>query len=101
MPKYQYSDETKTYEESKGIGAQPFAMAMHVFCTSCLTFLFFIYCLIYTILIVCLDNFDESNSKENYDKSIVETIQIINSCLFIFGTYFRLFFSFPLLFDRL
>jgi len=97
MPKYYYKDETKTYHERKGIGAQPFAMGMHVICTSCLTCLFFIYSLVYTILLVSSDNFDESNSKENYDKSILETIKIINPCLFIFdalvlGSYFLFIF---------
>ena len=89
MPKYEYIHQEKEYNRRQNLlGTKYFSRAMHVtFCTSCLTILFFLYSLIYTILLVSKDNFVESNSKENYDKSIVETIQKINPYLFIFDGF--------------
>jgi len=89
MPKYEYIHQEKEYNRRNHmLGSKYFSRAMHVtLCTPCLTFLFFLYSLIYTILLVSKDNFDESNSKENYDKSRVETIQKINPYLFIFDGY--------------
>ena len=59
----------------------------------CIACIFFIYSFIYTILLVSLDSFDESNTIENYDKSATKIIKIINACLFILdavllGSYF-------------
>ena len=89
MPKYEYIHKKPEYNRSGNLlGTKYFSRAMHItFCTSCLTILFFLYSLIYTFLLVSKDNFDESNSKENYDKSKLETIQKINLYLFIFDLF--------------
>ena len=51
----------------------------------CLTCIFFTYTLIYSILLVSKDTFNENNTKDNYE-SLVKTINIINACLFILVT---------------
>ena len=55
-----------------------------VFFTSLITFIFFIYVLIYSILLVSLDSFDNSNTKINYDKNSLNIINKINGYLFLF-----------------
>ena len=95
MPKYEYfHQKSENNRPNSLLGTKYFSRVMHItICTSCLTILFFLYSLIYTILLVSKDNFDENNSKENYDKSLVETINKINLSLFIFdGFLFGSFF---------
>ena len=55
-----------------------------IFFTSLITFIFFIYVLIYSILLVSLDSFDNSNTKINYDKNSLNIINKINAFLFLF-----------------
>ena len=43
----------------------------------------FIYILIYSILLVSLKSFDDSNTKKNYNKSSAKIIKTINACTFI------------------
>ena len=66
-----------------------------IFFTSLITFIFFIYVLIYSILLVSLDSFDNSNTKINYDKKSLNIINKINGLLFLFiafiiGSFFLL-----------
>jgi hypothetical protein len=66
-----------------------------MFFTSLITFIFFIYVLIYSILLVSLESFDNSNTKINYDKKALNIINRINSYLFLFiifiiGSFFLL-----------
>ena len=51
--------------------------------STCTTSIFFIYLLIYAILLITLDTFDDSNTKKNYDKSLENIINKINIYLFI------------------
>ena len=43
----------------------------------------FIYSIIYSILLVSLGSFDDSNTKENYNKSSANIIKKINAFTFI------------------
>ena len=43
----------------------------------------FIYSIIYSILLVSLGSFDDSNTKENYNKSLANIIKKINALTFI------------------
>ena len=66
-----------------------------IFFTSLITFIFFVYVLIYSILLVSLESFDNSNTKINYDKKALNIINRINSYLFLFiifiiGSFFLL-----------
>jgi len=66
-----------------------------IFFTSLITFIFFVYVFIYTILLVSLESFDNSNTKINYDKKALNIINRINSYLFLFilfiiGSFFLL-----------
>ena len=66
-----------------------------IFFTTLITFIFFIYVFIYSILLVSLDSFDGSNTKINYDKKSLNIINNINAYLilfliFIMGSYFLL-----------
>ena len=55
-----------------------------IFFTSLITFIFFIYVFIYSILLVSLESFDHSNTKINYDKNSLKIINKINAYLFLF-----------------
>ena len=55
-----------------------------IFFTSLITFIFFIYVFIYSILLVSLESFDNKNTKINYDKNALNIINKINACLFLF-----------------
>ena len=55
-----------------------------IFFTSLITFIFFTYVFIYSILLVSLDSFDNSNTKINYDKNSLNIINKINAYLFLF-----------------
>ena len=66
-----------------------------IFFTSLITFIFFVYVFIYSILLVSLESFDNSNTKINYDKKALNIINRINSYLilfiiFIIGSFFLL-----------
>ena len=81
--KYEYTKETNTYRERKVSGKESFGYAFMSIFISYMTCILFTYSFIYTILLVSLDSFDESNTIENYDKSAAKIIKIINACLFI------------------
>ena len=89
FPKYQYRMETKTgkYPKENGYSGNILYIYFFIFIT-CITLILFIYSFIYTILLVSLDSFDESNTIENYDKSAAKIIKIINACLFILDAVF-------------
>ena len=55
-----------------------------IFFTSLITFIFFTYVFIYSILLVSLDSFDNSNTKINFDKNSLNIINKINAYLFLF-----------------
>ena len=81
--------ETKTgkYPKENGYRGNILYILFFIF-ISCITLILFIYSFIYTILLVSLDSFDESNTIENYDKSAAKIIKIINACLFILDAVF-------------
>ena len=81
--KYEYTKETKTYRERKVSGKESFGYAFMSIFISYMTCILFTYSFIYTILLVSLDSFDESNTIENYNKSSAKIIKTINACLFI------------------
>ena len=87
FPNYEYIKESQVIEK-KFYGDIDDIAAMtkgyQLLCSSCASLCLFIYILIYSILLVSLNTFDDSNTKDNYDKSIKKTIKIINICLFIF-----------------
>ena len=81
LPKYEY-----ILEKSIKVGKDRFddlSYYFHICLLTCCTFIFFVYTLIYAILLVAKDTFDESNTKENYDKSKENKINTINICIFI------------------
>lgn len=79
-PKYEYIEEKIILEGDKYEGYFPI---IEVCLVTCCTFIFLVYILIYAILLVAKDTFDESNTKENYDKSIENKIKLMNISLFI------------------
>ena len=78
-PKYEFIKETK-FLSSVADNEGPILSCVSSFLICPL----FIYFLIYTILLVSLKSFDDSNTKENYNKSSAKIIKTINLCLFIF-----------------
>ena len=89
FPKYQYMKETKLIkmEELPGRGNECYGELFKICMISCITYIFFTYNIIYTTLLVRSDLFDNSNTKENYNKSYAEIINIINTSLFIFDAF--------------
>ena len=69
FPKYEYSKSEFITRKKLGIGHQGFRDLFIKVIASCCTCISFIYCIIYSILLVSLDSFDDSNTKENYNKS--------------------------------
>ena len=82
LPKYEYIQE-KAIILKKHRGDEELAYYFHIYLITCCSSIFFIYTLIYAILLVAKDTFDESNTKENYDKSKENKINTINICIFI------------------
>lgn len=60
-----------------------FAYGLYVCLTSCCYCIYFTYLLIYAILLKALDTFDESNIKNNYNKTSKIIINKLNTSLFI------------------
>ena len=80
FPKYEYIKYEKTFENTK---TRIDVECHHILacCTiSCMKCIFFIYSLIYSILLVSKDSFDDINSKED---SSINIIKRINACTFI------------------
>ena len=79
FPKYEYIKYEKIFKKIEVIKG-PIEYFFE-FCTIlCMTCIFFIYSLIYSILLVSKDSFDDNNSKDN---SSVNIINRINACTFI------------------
>ena len=81
LPKYEYIQEKSIKVRKKR--HDELSYYFHICLLTCCTSIFFVYTLIYAILLVAKDTFDESNTKENYDKSKENKINIINICIFI------------------
>ena len=100
FPKYEYIKETNTCGERRGHRREVFGNAIMTLFISYMTCILFIYSFIYTILLVSLDLFDESNTIENYDKSAVKIVKTINAYLFILDAvclstcFFFIFYAF-------
>ena len=93
LSKYQYIKRkiTRTYDPRENECVE----MGKIFFTSLITFIFFVYVLIYSILLVSLESFDKNNTKINYDKKALNIINRINSYLFLFiifiiGSFFLL-----------
>ena len=81
LPKYEYTEEKAIlFKKNRG---DKLSYYVHICLITCCTSIFFLYTLIYAILLVAKDTFDENNTKENYDKSIENKISTINICIFI------------------
>ena len=85
FPKYEYTKYERTFEKTNIAGGSQewgffFLIFLIVLCVTCI---FFIYSLIYSILLVTMDLFDDNNSEENFEKSSVNIIKKINACTFI------------------
>jgi len=85
LPKYEYFEKKATYYTRKKKGHE-LGLSIHFCLITCCTSIYFIYTLIYAILLVAKDTFDESNTKENYDKSLENKISTFNKCMFILVT---------------
>ena len=84
FPKYGYYTSEVIENRSLGKGPPDPTQFLKIIIPACCSCILFIYSIIYSILLVSLDSFDDSNTKENYNKSSVNTIKIINSLTFIF-----------------
>ena len=83
FPKYEYSKYEKIRTKRKMIKTLKTEYVCLFLLVCCITCIFLIYLFIYSILLVCKDSFNESNSKENFSKSTANTIKKINACTFI------------------
>ena len=86
LPKYEYIKETKIHKSIKKKHPMNEDIALIVFgqiFTGCIACIFLTYHIIYSILLIALDTFDDSNTKENYNKSSEIIINKINVSLFI------------------
>ena len=81
LPKYEYIQEKSILVKNKRHDKLFYLFQICIY--TCCTSIFFLYTLIYAILLVAKDTFDESNTKENYDKSKENKISTINIYLFI------------------
>ena len=57
--------------------------SMSLLITGCMSVTFLLYFITYTILLVTMNLFNETNSKDNYDKDYIDIINKINNSLFI------------------
>ena len=83
FPKYEYYKRQIISRKRMGIGGQDIVEAFMIIISSCCTCILFIYSIIYSILLVSLGSFDDSNTKENYNKSSANIIKKINALTFI------------------
>ena len=61
FPKYEYTKYVKTFEKKIKTTGLDWAYFFVVLIVSCITCIFFIYSLIYSILLVTMDYFDDNN----------------------------------------
>ena len=86
-PNYEYIKESKIIEKKDRNDVDDLTAmekAYQLVCYTCATIFLFLYILIYSILLASLDTFNNSNTKDNYNKTAKNTIKIINRCLFLF-----------------
>ena len=82
FPKYEYNkiEQIVDTEKSRIHSTDGVYLVLFPCCCFCILF---IYSLIYSILLVSLDSFDDSNTKEYYNKSFADIIKKINVFTFI------------------
>ena len=85
FPKYDYVKETKKIPRP---GCPSPLFGVEIICTQILSILFFPYYLVYPILLVSIKGFSDDNIKEDYNKSSLKIIKIINICLFVFIAFY-------------
>ena len=86
LPRYEYelrSKLLKNIRKKKGLMSDDMQNKYTFICNSCCSGIILLYLLIYSILLVTLDIFDESNTKENYDQDSLDKIEFLNKSLFI------------------
>jgi len=86
LPRYEYELNTKIIQQSPithGYNLMKFEDFCVLICNTCSSFILLIYLLIYSILLVTRDLFDESNTLENYDQDSLNKIKLLNISLFI------------------
>ena len=83
FPKYEYTKSVKIVEKRNIRGDLQWTYFFIILIITCITCIFFIYSLIYSILLVTMDFFEDNNSEENFKKSSVNIIKKINACTFI------------------
>ena len=88
FPKYQYIKQSKIVAEHEHYYGDIDHFFLLYIVLILLMIIIFIYDLIYSILLVCLKTFDDDNTKNNYDKTLTNNINIINACLFILDAQF-------------
>ena len=86
FPKYEYTKETQIvsryYKHRKGSEKE-----ITKFLVSVVTCLFLFPFLIYSIILVSIKNFKNSNTRDNYNKKYYNIIKAINPCLFIYDAF--------------
>ena len=82
--KYEFNRNIETYSIRTGVFDPKFPQFVKIFCLSFNSCILCIYAIIYAILLACLDLFDGSNLKFDYNKNYLDNIKIINNCLFIY-----------------
>ena len=80
FPKYEYTKYVRTYEKINLITRESYDLNLIV---TFITFSFLSYSFAYSLLLVSFDCFDDSNLKENYNKSSLNIIKKMNACTFI------------------
>jgi len=86
LPRYEYelrSKLLKNIKKKKGLMSDDMQNKYTFICNSCCSGIILLYLLINSILLVTLDIFDESNTKENYDQDSLDKIEFLNKSLFI------------------
>ena len=101
--KYEYIKKTTkiTHEKQKNYKVSDNIESTLLFI--CTIFCFLLPFLIYSILLVSIKTFKDSNTKDNYNKKYLNTIKIINRCLFIYDGFILIFgciFSYGILVHR-
>lgn len=81
FPLYEYIKEKKIIGKRKGF--EQLGNDVIILVIAFVNSIFFTYLLIYSILLVSLNTFDDNNTKENYNKSYLNIIKTFNKYLFI------------------
>ena len=85
LPRYEYELNTKIIEKSRINQSHmiDYEYICALICNTCSFLIFLIYLLIYSILLVTRDLFNENNTIENYDQDSLNKIELLNITLFI------------------